>query len=137
MKANAVSIPLSLGFAAITGEALPLHPVSGQNTIWLVVAGGAIAYALPTTGWRAANLMSQHPGINTMAFMIPVASVMVLATAWNIHITHWDFFAMGTAAIVLANLLNFRAARPRNPRNHPTPPAPYRTHARAKGTKSP
>ena len=112
MLANVVSMPIGLGIAVVTGEELPTHPDLGHSVLWIVVFGGAVAYALPTIGWRAANLMNRESGDQCYGILIPIVSVGILAATWDLRVAHWDYFVLGTAAIVSANLLiNLEAER--------------------------
>ena len=66
---------------------------------------------MPTILWRLANLLSpQNQGINALAFLIPVLSVVWLVSFGEVNLGSWDYFIMGTLAIITANLLiNFQA----------------------------
>ena len=100
MLANVASMPVSAAIAAVTAEGLPTHPDLGHNVIWMAITCRSITYALPTIGWRVANLMSRNPGINAMAFMTPAASVALLVVLlWDVQVAHWGLFAMGAGAV--------------------------------------
>ena len=111
MLANVVSMPISLGLGVGLGEDLPIHNLFQHNIIFLIVVGGVIAYALPTILWRLANLLSlENPGINALAFLIPILSVVWLVLFSEVNLAKWDYFIMGTLAVITANLLiNFQA----------------------------
>ena len=112
MMANLISMPFSIGIGIISGESLGLYLARYHGVIWVLILGGILAYAVPTILWRLANLMSpRNPGVNALAFLIPVFSVAWLVMFWeDVNVERWDFFVMGTAAIITANLIiNFEA----------------------------
>lgn len=105
MIANLISLPISAGIGFATGEQLPYHATFHHYVIYMILLGGSIGYAVPTILWRVANLMTDNPGVNLIAFLIPVVSVIWLVIFQQSDLNHWDYFVIGTAAIITANLL--------------------------------
>ena len=133
MMANLVSMPFSIGIGVLSGESPTHYLADYRGVIWVLILGGMLAYAAPTILWRLANLMSPHnPGINALAFLTPVLSVTWLILFWkDVHVERWDFFVMGTAAIIAANLVMNLESRPGAPpgggrRSGAIPRRPYR-----------
>ena len=99
--------------------AAPLIMVSGMLfageslTLQLVVPGIAAGALIGTAGnlaWRQANLLTSNVAINAMSYANPVIALVWLGIFSRINITEVDYLIIGTAVIVVSNLLiNFQA----------------------------
>ena len=84
----------------------------------IVVAGG-IPIAFAWIAWRKANITTDNLGINALGFVTPIMSLFWLFWIAGDQVARWDYLAMGTAAVIAANLLiNLQA---RSPRRSPVP----------------
>ena len=89
---------------------------SGELISWDVFAlaamGGVISYGVASVAWRIATSLTADLGIHALSYATPIFSLLFLFAAGQIVGVHWEYLVIGTAAIVVANLLiNFEAER--------------------------
>ena len=87
---------------------------SGEFISWsafgLAAVGGVLSYGVASVMWRIATSQTAGLGIHAMSYGTPVFSLLFLMLAGQVGSVDWDYLAIGTAAIVVANLLiNFEA----------------------------
>ena len=99
LLANLVAAPLSLAFGWGLAESL-----SGRHFLFALALGGA-AYPVAGILWRWANVLSLDPGINALAYLRPVFSLLWLAPFGLVLVSRTDYLVLGTVLIILANLL--------------------------------
>ena len=108
--------PVWLGFADLFGLAVAdlssLLMDNGQLNLPLLTVFGAAAltYAVGGISMRKANSLSLNPGINGLEQLSPLLSLLVLwfVLPGEFMGTKADFLVMGTAAIIISNvLINF------------------------------
>ena len=108
----AAIVNCAIGFSA---TAIGVFTAVPLETIYYSIAWGAIAYATAGIAHRKANLITHNLGINAMSYARPifgVALLFVFGPAYAVNIPHIDYFIIGTASIITANLLiNFEAER--------------------------
>ena len=80
--------------------------------ILVALIGGLTSHTGGAVFLRLSNLTTDNLGINVLAYLIPVISLVWLALFFQINVARMDYLIIGTAAIVSANLLiNFEAGR--------------------------
>ena len=102
----------AIGFGGVAVGIFDMIPL---ETVYYSIIWGAIAYAAAGIAHRKANLITHNLGINAMSYARPVFGVLLLfgfGPAYAVNIPYIDYFVIGTASIVTANLLiNFEAER--------------------------
>ncbi len=72
--------------------------------------GGLVPITVGSIFWRASNLAANNPGINALAYAIPVLSLVWLFLLSQAAVSRWDYLVIGVLGILTANLLiNFDA----------------------------
>ena len=60
--------------------------------------------------WRKSNLAANDPGVNVLAYLVPMFSLIWLFALSQVHLELVDYLIIGAAAIITANLLvNFES----------------------------
>lgn len=102
----------AIGFGGVAIGVFDMIPL---EIVYYSIIWGAIAYATAGIAHRKANLITHNLGINAMSYARPIFGVMLLfafGPAYAVNIPYIDYFVIGTASIVTANLLiNFEAER--------------------------
>ena len=104
-----VGAVLSAGIGFAVGEKIPsdLPTYLGYGLL-----GGVFIHAFAAASLRTSNLKTDNLGVNALAYLIPIFSLVWLALFLEIAVASVPYLVIGTAAIVTANLLvNFEAER--------------------------
>ena len=98
------SAVLNTGAGLVSGESM------GAQTLLVAVLGGALTNAVAGIAWRKVNFTTTNLGVNSLAYMTPVVSLMFLIIFSQVHIPRPDYLIIGTASVMTANILiNFEA----------------------------
>ena len=102
--ANLVTAPLNIVIGLAWAES-----ITAQSVV-ISVLGGIFCNGAANICWRRANLVTTNLGVNAIAYITPVFSLIWLALFWHIGVARIDFLVIVVLAVVSANLLiNFEA----------------------------
>ena len=80
------------------------------RTSLIAFAGGISVHTISGIAWRKANFTTDNLGINAFTFGTPILSLTWLFLFSQADVARLDFLIIGTATIIIANLLiNFEA----------------------------
>ena len=96
---SVVAFPVSAFIGFSTGEKLAIEGFG------VSIVAGLFVGVMATICWRKANLITHNLGINAIAYMTPIISLVGLSMISKVNVPHPDLLVMGVAAIVTANLL--------------------------------
>ena len=103
---------VSSGGASIINFSAGLISGESVTTYMMLVAvvGGAVANAVGGIAWRKAQFSTDNLGVHAMAFSVPVVALIFLFSFQQAEISRVDLLVIGSAMIIVANLLiNFEA----------------------------
>ena len=104
VASSVIAFPVSAFIGLSAGEKLAI------DGFFVSIVAGLFAGAMSTIIWRKANLITHNLGINAIAYMTPIISLIGLFMISKVNVPHPDLLVIGVAAIVTANLLiNFEA----------------------------
>ena len=93
-----------------TGLGVTFNELPSAWMVLSIVVGGIFTYFVGGIAWRKAVFTGDNLGINAMAYLTPVLSVILLFVFSQTDVARWDYLIIGAAAIITANLLiNFEA----------------------------
>ena len=92
----------SVATSALAGLAIGESIAVSASGVALV--GGMFA-AVGAIALRKANLVTDNLGVNAMAYFIPILSLLWLFWVGDAEVARFDYIAIGTTAIITANLL--------------------------------
>ena len=76
----------------------------------VAVFTGVISVAVGGLAWRFANLSTNNLGVNSLAYLTPVLALAWLFLYSQVNVPKVDFLIIGTAVVIIANMLiNFEA----------------------------
>ena len=96
---SVVAFPVSAFIGLSTGEKLAIEGFA------VSIVAGLFVGVMATIFWRKANLITHNLGINAIAYMTPIISLVGLSMISKVNVPHPDLLVIGVAAIVTANLL--------------------------------
>ena len=95
---NLVSVPLNLVVGLALGETLGV-----RSLLVAVFVGGLGVQAVTSVGWRAANLMSEDPGVNGLLYVVLPLSLAWLWLFGQVEVASFGYVLCGAALVLLAN----------------------------------
>ena len=96
---NVQAVPVNLLIGWASGETL-------VATGWQISQlGGMTAYAAAGVCWRMANLAARSLGVNTMVYLAPLLSVLVLFALGYVRVGSCEYSVVGAVGVMLANLM--------------------------------
>ena len=111
---NAALSGISLGETADIARMVEIGTILQVEfpVVLIALIGGLTSHTGGAVFLRLSNLTTDNLGVNVLAYLIPVISLVWLALFSQINVARMDYLIIGTAAIVSANLLiNFEAER--------------------------
>ena len=104
LVANAIALPFNLFAGVIGGETISI------SNLGIGLLGGLVFNAMANVLWRKANLATNNLGVNAVAYITPIISLVWLFLFSQSEVPRVDYLVIGASAIVTANLLiNFEA----------------------------
>lgn len=84
--------------------------VMDSRSLLIAVVVGGSASGVANVAWRKAKLSTRNLGVNALAYLAPVLSLLWLLLLFQIHPERLDYLIIGALGIVIVNLLiNFEA----------------------------
>ena len=83
----------------VVSETLSLHQLS------FAIMGAVFVTSIGIVAHRAANLKTEELGVNALAYMTPLVTLVWLWTLSTLNVPHLDYLIIGAMGIVAANLL--------------------------------
>ena len=101
---NVITIPVILLAVIIRAETMT------YMAFFYTLIGGFACLSIANILWRKVNLITRELGINALSYTTPLFSLMWLFLFSQVNVARVDYLVIGTAAIIIGNLLiNFEA----------------------------
>ena len=101
---NIITLPATLIAGVLQSESI------SYTTFLYTVIGGFICLSVANILWRKVNLVTTELGINALSYATPLFSLVWLFLFSQVNVARVDYLVIGTAAIIIANMLiNFEA----------------------------
>ena len=99
LMVSTLSAPISMAIGLTSGETMTAQAAT------ITLAGALSANSVAGIAWRKSLLSTRNLGVNAVGFGTPVLSIFWLYWIGHAQVARWDYLAIGTAAIILANLI--------------------------------